>query len=135
MLPHNVEAGGLCGVVYLYHRLDLPHELGLPHIDVGNARVPVVSLHLLSGEFLVLPHVGRLLVAVGLHLRDILIPWISNILLAQDSRAIISGHILATSWDILACFFMRYFATDNLWNILVDTTENSITIIQVEMLA
>ena len=69
MLPHNGEADGLSKVVHLHH------GLGLPHIDVGNARVPdavpypAVGLHLLPGELLVLPHVDRLLAGAGVHLR------------------------------------------------------------------
>ena len=55
-------------------------EIGLPHIDVGEARVPdaitppVVGLHLLPGELLVVPQVDSLMDRVGVHLRDVLIP-------------------------------------------------------------
>ena len=80
---------------------------------------PLVSLHLPPVELCVLPHVDRLVDVVGLHLRDVLIPWSSNTLLAQESRAVIPGHILAISWDILAYIFMRNLAAENLWNIYV----------------
>jgi hypothetical protein len=69
------KGNGFCGVVPLHHGLDLLLELGLPHIDIGYARIPdafphpVVSLYLLPGELLVLPHVDRLLAGVGVHLR------------------------------------------------------------------
>jgi hypothetical protein len=74
LMPTLRWGNGLCGVVPLLHGLDLLLELDLPHLDVGNIRIPdalphpIVSLYLLQVELLDLPHVSRLLAEVGVHL-------------------------------------------------------------------